>query len=101
MTHSTSLPHRTQSNGKSRGLSILCSALRARRQNTFFWLCMCFECRKHKKNRITPTRTHIPFAAVNMRYESVYRFEHIVAYSSGKVVAKSDLSCREIAKRDT
>ena len=33
---------------------------------------------------------HIPFAAVNMRYESIYRFEHIVTYSSGKVVAKSD-----------
>ena len=25
-----------------------------------------------------------------LRYESIYRFEHIVAYSSGKVVAKSD-----------
>ena len=24
-----------------------------------------------------------------LRYESIYRFEHIVAYSSGKVVAKS------------
>ena len=23
-----------------------------------------------------------------LRYESIYRFEHIVAYSSGKVVAK-------------
>ena len=27
-----------------------------------------------------------------------YRFEHIVAYSSGKVVAKSDPSYREIVK---
>src|SRR5262249_12827370 len=65
-----------------------CSAARSRNKSHFWGPCSCFECRKHRKNRITPTRTHIPFAAVNMRYESIYRFAHIVTYSSGKVVAK-------------
>ena len=50
----------------TRGLTILCSAARARKENTFFWLCMCFECRKEAQNRITlRPRTRITFAALS------------------------------------
>src|SRR5262245_22989660 len=60
-------------------------------KKSHFWgPCSCFESRKDRKNRITPTRIKSRFAAVTLHYDSVYRFEHIVSYSSGKVVAKSD-----------
>jgi hypothetical protein len=55
---SVSPPSRSQSNDKSRGFTILCSPLRARKENTFLWLCMCFECRKDAQNRITPRLAH-------------------------------------------
>src|SRR5262244_2813517 len=59
-------PMQPQSNDKSRGLPILCSAAKLRKQMAFFWLCSCFECRKDKKKSNHSTRTRIPFAAVSI-----------------------------------
>src|SRR5262249_39453122 len=44
-----------QWSAKSRGLLILCSAARARKENTFSWLCMCFECQEDRKKSNTTT----------------------------------------------